>query len=79
MPNYSDVDIVAVLTVDGKLHKVDYKNLANLPESLKNPNKIIIFGQSYDGSNEVTVNIPIANSETIGCVKPVSKTGDMTG
>ena len=60
------------------MHKVDYEQLANLPDSMKNPYTITIFGQSYDGSNQVTVEVPIANSSTLGCVKPIAKTSTMT-
>ena len=45
---------------------------------MKNPYTITIFGQSYDGSNQVTVEVPIASSSTLGCVKPIAKTSTMT-
>lgn len=45
---------------------------------MKNPYTITIFGQSYDGSNQVTVEVPVASSSTLGCVKPVAKTSTMT-
>lgn len=44
---------------------------------MKNPHALIIFGQRYDGSNEVTVVPPIATSTDIGCVMPVDKTDEM--
>ena len=44
---------------------------------MKNPHALIVFGQRYDGSNEVTVVPPIATSTDIGCVMPVDKTDDM--
>lgn len=59
--------------------------------SLKNPNKLKFTGavtNEYDGSKEVTINIPensggsytlpVATSTTLGGVKPVSKTSEMT-
>ncbi|WRK54464.1 hypothetical protein SD457_05955 [Coprobacillaceae bacterium CR2/5/TPMF4] len=59
--------------------------------SLKNPNKLKFTGavtNEYDGSKEVTINIPensggsyklpVANSTTLGGVKPVAKTSEMT-
>ena len=59
--------------------------------SLKNPNKLKFTGavtNEYDGSKEVTINIPensggsyklpVANSTTLGGVKPVSKTSEMS-
>lgn len=45
---------------------------------MKNPHALIIFGQRYDGSNEVTVTPSIATESSAGCVKPVTKTSDMT-
>lgn len=45
---------------------------------MKNPYTITIFGQSYDGSNQVTVEVPVASPSTLGCVKPVAKTSTMT-
>lgn len=59
--------------------------------SLKNPNKLKFTGavtNEYDGSKEVTINIPensggsytlpTATSTTLGGVKPVSKTSEMS-
>ena len=59
--------------------------------SLKNPNKLKFTGavtNEYDGSKEVTINIPensgesytlpVATSTTLGGVKPVSKTSEMS-
>lgn len=45
---------------------------------MKNPHALIIFGQKYDGSNEVSVQIPIATESNAGFVKPVKKTSVMT-
>ena len=45
---------------------------------MKNPHALIIFGQRYDGSNEVTITPTIATASSTGCVKPVTKTSDMT-
>lgn len=45
---------------------------------MKNPHALIIFGQRYDGSNEVTITPSIATESSAGCVKPVDKTSDMT-
>lgn len=45
---------------------------------MKNPHALIIFGQRYDGSNEVTITPSIATESSAGCVKPVVKTSDMT-
>ena len=45
---------------------------------MKNPHALIIFGQRYDGSNEVTITPTIATASSAGCVKPVTKTSDMT-
>ena len=45
---------------------------------MKNPHALIIFGQKYDGSNEVSVQIPIATDTDAGCVKPVKKLDTMT-
>lgn len=45
---------------------------------MKNPHALIIFGQRYDGSNEVTITPSIATESSAGCVKPVAKTSDMT-
>lgn len=45
---------------------------------MKNPHALIIFGQRYDGSNEVNVTPSIATESSAGCVKPVAKTSDMT-
>ena len=45
---------------------VNYEALANKPNSLPNPNKIKFTGSvvaEYDGSSEVTVNIPNGASE----------------
>lgn len=42
--------------------KIDYNSLANRPSSLKNPYAITFTGAAsskYDGSNSVTVNIPV--------------------
>ena len=46
--------------------EIDYEALANKPNSLPNPNKIKFTGSvvaEYDGSSEVTVNIPNGASE----------------
>nr|DAH55308.1 MAG TPA: hypothetical protein [Caudoviricetes sp.] len=75
--NFSDITIVAVLDNNGELHKINYEQLANLPSAMKNPNALIIFGQKYDGSNEVNVSPLIATEEDVGCVKPVQKTDSM--
>ena len=45
---------------------------------MKNPHALIIFGQRYDGSNEVAITPSIATESSAGCVKPVAKTSDMT-
>lgn len=45
---------------------------------MKNPHALVIFGQKYDGSNEVSIVPPIAKSDTIGCVMPIDKTDDMS-
>lgn len=45
---------------------------------MKNPHALIIFGQRYDGSNEVTITPSIATESSAGCVKPVARTSDMT-
>lgn len=78
MADYSKITVVAVLDSNGELHKINYEQLANLPSSMKNPNAIIVFGQRYDGSNEVTIVPKIATSSEVGCVKPVAKTDAMT-
>lgn len=44
---------------------------------MKNPHALIIFGQRYDGSNEVSITPSIATESSAGCVKPVAKTSDM--
>ena len=44
---------------------------------MKNPHALIIFGQKYDGSNEVSITPSIAKSDEIGCVMPIDKTDDM--
>lgn len=65
-----------------------------IPDTLPNPHKLTFSGAvsaEYDGSKEVTVEIPdggsggnadyklpIANPETLGGVKPVTKGADMT-
>lgn len=77
MATYSDVAIVAVLDNLGQLHEIDYEKLANQPSSIKNPYAITMFGQSYDGSNAVTVTPAIASSSALGCVKAVTKTSAM--
>lgn len=78
MADFSNVTIVAVLDNNGELHKINYEQLANLPSSMKNPHALIIFGQRYDGSNEVTITPSIATTSSAGCVKPVAKTSNMT-
>lgn len=78
MADYSNITVVAVLDSNGELHKINYEQLANLPSSMKNPHALIIFGQRYDGSNEVTITPTIATTSSVGCVKPVAKTSDMT-
>lgn len=78
MADFSNITIVAVLDNNGELHKIDFEQLANRPQSMKNPHALIIFGQRYDGSNEVTITPPIATESSAGCVKPVAKTSDMT-
>lgn len=45
---------------------------------MKNPHALIIFGQRYDGSNQVTITPSIATASSAGCVKPVTKTSNMT-
>lgn len=45
---------------------------------MKNPHTLIIFGQRYDGSNEVTITPTIATESSAGCVKPIAKISDMT-
>ena len=65
--------------------------IKNKISSLKNPNKLKFTGavtNEYDGSKEVTINIPensgesytlpVATSTTLGGVKPVSKTSEMS-
>lgn len=44
---------------------------------MKNPHAIVVFGQRYDGSNEVTITPKIATESEVGCVKPVAKTSSM--
>jgi len=44
---------------------------------MKNPHALIVFGQKYDGSNEVSITPSIAKSDEIGCVMPIDKTDDM--
>lgn len=78
MADFSNITIVAVLDNNGELHKIDFEQLANRPQSMKNPHALIIFGQRYDGSNEVTVTPSIATTSSAGCVKPVAKTSSMT-
>ena len=78
MEDFSNITIVAVLDNNGELHKIDFEQLANRPQSMKNPHALIIFGQRYDGSNEVTITPSIATESSAGCVKPVAKTSDMT-
>ena len=65
--------------------------IPTVPESLKNPNKLTFTGAvtaEYDGSTAVEVTIPeggsgsdtlpIASPSTLGGVKPVAKTDEMT-
>ena len=87
---------------DADLAKVaksgSYDDLSNkptiptVPSTLPNPNKLILSGAvtaEYDGSSEVSVEIPagggsvsyklpIASATQLGGVKPVAKTEDMT-
>lgn len=77
MADFSNITIVAVLDNNGELHKIDFEQLANRPQSMKNPHALIIFGQRYDGSNEVTITPSIATTSSAGCVKPVAKTSSM--
>ncbi|WP_050698596.1 SGNH/GDSL hydrolase family protein [Anaeromassilibacillus senegalensis] len=54
--------ITKIRTTDGD-KQVDYNALANLPQALKNPNKLTFTGAvagEYDGSKEVTVDIPVS-------------------
>ena len=77
MADFSNITIVTVLDNNGELHKIDFEQLANRPQSMKNPHALIIFGQRYDGSNEVSITPSIATESSAGCVKPVAKTSDM--
>ena len=57
--------IKKIRTKDGD-KQIDYEALANKPNSLPNPNKIKFTGSvvaEYDGSSEVTVDIPNGGSE----------------
>ncbi|WP_050698172.1 SGNH/GDSL hydrolase family protein [Anaeromassilibacillus senegalensis] len=54
--------ITKIRTTSGD-KQMDYNSLANLPQALKNPNKLMFTGAvegEYDGSREVTVDIPVS-------------------
>ncbi|WP_195984511.1 SGNH/GDSL hydrolase family protein [Clostridium sp. D33t1_170424_F3] len=54
--------ITKIRTTSGD-KQMDYNALANLPQALKSPNKLTFTGAvdgEYDGSEEVTVNIPVS-------------------
>lgn len=86
--------ILAVKTVDSsgkpsEFECVDKPTTPVIPTALKNPHALKFTGAvtgSYDGSEEVTVDIPqgnsytlpIATADTLGGVKPVAKTDAMT-
>lgn len=76
---------------DTELEEKGYIIESELPKKLPNPYKLKFTGavtDEYDGSKEVTINIPensggsytlpTATSTTLGGVKPVSKTSEMT-
>lgn len=54
--------ITKIRTTSGD-KQMDYNALANLPQALKNPNKLTFTGAvagEYDGSKEMTVDIPVS-------------------
>ena len=76
---------------DTELEEKGFAKTSDIPKKSPNPNKLKFTGavtNEYDGSKEVTINIPensggsytlpVANSTTLGGVKPVSKTSEMS-
>lgn len=76
--NLDSVPIKYVLDSNNTLHQIDYETLANLPNGLKNPYELIIFGTSYDGSKEISIEKQIASNDLVGFVKPVNVSSEMT-
>lgn len=85
----NDADLAAVAKSGSYNDLTGKPMIPTVPESLKNPNKLILSGAvtaEYDGSAEVSVeipagggyNLPIASPTTLGGVMPTAKTDEMT-
>lgn len=87
----NDSDLAAVAKSGSYNDLTGKPTIPTVPESLKNPNKLTFTGAvtaEYDGSSEVSVEIPagggsayelpIANETTLGGVKAVAATDEMT-
>lgn len=86
----NDTDLAAVAK-SGKYEDLSGKpDIPTVPSALKNPNKLKLTGAvtaEYDGSSEVSVEIPgggndytlpVATETALGGVKPAAKTDEMT-
>lgn len=87
----NDADLAKVAKSGSYDDLINKPKIPTVPESLKNPNKLILSGAvtaEYDGSSEVRVEIPagggsayelpIASATQLGGVMPVAKTDEMT-
>ena len=87
----NDADLAAVAKSGSYNDLTNKPDIQTVPTTLPNPNKLILSGAvtaEYDGSTEVSVEIPaggsgsytlpIATPTTLGGVKPAAKTDDMT-
>lgn len=87
----NDADLAKVAKSGSYSDLTGKPTIPTVPTTLPNPNKLILSGAvtaEYDGSSEVSVEIPagggsayelpIASPTTLGGVKPVAKTDEMT-
>ena len=85
----NDADLAKVAKSGSYTDLTNKPTIPTVPESLKNPNKLTFTGAvtaEYDGSAEVSVEIPagggytlpIASPNTLGGVMPAAKTDEMT-
>ena len=87
----NDADLAAVAKSGSYEDLKNKPTIPTVPTALKNPNKLKLTGAvtaEYDGSAEVSVEIPagggndytlpIASATTLGGVKPIAATADMT-